>query len=73
MRDGEPFVIGGLTQDNKLSTQGRIPLLSAAPGLSALARNESASSSKTDLYVIVTPHVVRGGEAAAAAALAPGD
>ncbi len=60
VKDGESFIVGGLTQDNKLSTQNRIPLLDRLPGLSALSRNDTATRSKTDLYIIVTPHVVSG-------------
>ncbi|HEX3367536.1 secretin N-terminal domain-containing protein [Phenylobacterium sp.] len=74
VKDGESFIIGGLTQDNSLSTRTKIPALGDIPGLGSLFRNESSTKSKTDLYIIVTPHIVRGRDeaAAAAAALAKG-
>jgi general secretion pathway protein D len=72
VKDGESFIIGGLTQDSRLSTRTKIPALGDIPGLGSLFRNESTTKSKTDLYIIVTPHIVRGRDEAAAAALAKG-
>jgi general secretion pathway protein D len=60
VKDGESFVIGGLSQDNRLSTHGKIPGLGDIPALGSLFRTENASRSKTDLYIIVTPHIVKG-------------
>jgi general secretion pathway protein D len=67
VKDGESFVIGGLIQDSKLSTRTRLPIVGSVPGLGALFSNQSASKAKTDLYIIVTPHIIRGRDAAAAA------
>jgi general secretion pathway protein D len=67
VKDGDSFIIGGLTQDSRLSTRGKVPLLGDLPGLGSLFRNESTTRSKTDLYIIVTPHIVRGRDEAAAA------
>ena len=67
VRDGQSFVIGGLTQDNSLSTQSRLPLIGAIPLLGALLGDETSTQSKTDLYIVVTPHIVKGPDAAAAA------
>jgi general secretion pathway protein D len=67
VKDGESFIIGGLTQDNSLSTRNKIPLIGDVPGLGALFRNQNATQSKTDLYIIVTPHIVKGPDPAAAA------
>ena len=55
VRDGETFVIGGLTQDNKLTTKSKVPLLGDIPlrrqsvpgrALDPLARPSSTSSSR---------------------------
>jgi general secretion pathway protein D len=67
VKDGESFVIGGLTQDNSLSTRNKTPLLGDVPGLGALFKNQNATNSKTDLYIIVTPRIVKGPDPAAAA------
>ena len=60
VRDGNSFVIGGLTQESELSHHNRIPGLGDVPLLGELFKSENTSSSKTDLYIVVTPHVVRG-------------
>ncbi|HEY1876302.1 MAG TPA: hypothetical protein VGG66_02495 [Rhizomicrobium sp.] len=66
VRDGDSFVIGGLTQETELSHHNKIPLLGDVPLLGELFKSENSSSSKTDLYIVVTPHVVRGQDGAAA-------
>lgn len=66
VRDGDSFVIGGLTQEAELSNHDKIPGLGDVPLLGALFRSEHGSSSRTDLYIVVTPHVVTKQEAPAA-------
>ena len=59
VRDGETFVIGGLTQDNVLTTKGRIPILGDIPIAGNLFRFERSTRSKTELYIVITPRIVR--------------
>ncbi len=59
VRDGETFVIGGLTQDNVLTTKGRIPILGDIPIAGNLFRVERSTRSKTELYIVITPRIVR--------------
>ena len=59
VRDGETFVIGGLTLDNALRTRTKVPLFGDIPLLGALFRVDKASKTKTDLYIVITPHIVR--------------
>ena len=59
VRDGETFVIGGLTQDNVLTTKSKIPLLGDIPLAGNLFRVERSTRSKTELYIVITPHIVR--------------
>ena len=59
VRDGETFVIGGLTQENNLTTKGRLPILGDIPLVGTLFRNERSTRSKTELYIVITPHIVR--------------
>ena len=59
VRDGETFVIGGLTIDNALRTRSRVPILGDIPLLGLPFRVDKNNVSKTDLYVVITPHVVR--------------
>ena len=59
VRDGETFVIGGLTQENVLKRKGKVPLLGDIPLAGQLFRTERSTSSKTELYIVITPHIVR--------------
>jgi general secretion pathway protein D len=60
VHDGESFIIGGLTQESELSNHNKLPGLGDIPLLGELFKAENSSSAKTDLYIVVTPHVVRG-------------
>ena len=59
VRDGEAFVIGGLTIDNNLSSKSKVPLFGDIPLVGELFKVDKSSRIKTDLYVVITPHVVR--------------
>lgn len=59
VRDGETFVIGGLTMDNALNSKSKIPILGDIPLLGQAFRVDKSSRSKTDLYIVITPHIVR--------------
>ena len=59
MRDGETFVIGGLTQENVINRKSRIPLLGDIPVVGSIFRQERATRSKTELYIVITPRIVR--------------
>jgi general secretion pathway protein D len=59
VRDGETFVIGGLTVDSDLSTDSKVPALGDVPGLGQLFHNRTDTRSKTDLYIVVTPRIIR--------------
>lgn len=59
VRDGETFVIGGLTQENNLRTKSKIPGFGDIPALGNLFRVNRSTRSKTELYIVITPHIVR--------------
>lgn len=59
VRDGETFVIGGLTQENVLTTKNKVPILGDIPLVGTLFRNERSTSTKTELYIVITPRIVR--------------
>jgi general secretion pathway protein D len=59
VRDGETFVIGGLAQENVLKTRSKVPLLGDVPLLGQAFRVEKSTSSKTELYIVITPRIVR--------------
>jgi len=56
--DGESFIIGGLSQENVIQTKTKVPLLGDIPLLGQAFRTDRKSQSKTELYIVVTPHIV---------------
>jgi general secretion pathway protein D len=58
VRDGDSFVIGGLSQEDTINSHSKVPLLGDVPLLGQLFRKDSATRSKTELYIVVTPHIV---------------
>ena len=58
VRDGDSFVIGGLTQEDVINNKTKIPLLGDIPIVGQAFRTDKRSSSKTELYILVTPHIV---------------
>ena len=59
VRDGETFVIGGLTQDNVISSKSKVPILGDIPLLGLPFRVNKSTRAKTELYIVITPHIVR--------------
>jgi general secretion pathway protein D len=58
VRDGDSFVIGGLSQDDIINTHSKVPLLGDIPLVGQAFRKDSRTNSKTELYIVVTPHIV---------------
>jgi len=58
VRDGDSFVIGGLTQDENINTKTKVPLLGDIPLIGQAFRTDRTTKSKTELYIVVTPHIV---------------
>ncbi len=59
LKDGQTVVIGGLTDRQHESTQGGVPILSSIPILGALFGHVKRSTSETELFLFITPHVIR--------------
>ncbi|MGO8698363.1 MAG: type II secretion system protein GspD [Limisphaerales bacterium] len=57
--DGQTVVIGGLMQNNRSSTDSKIPILGDIPVLGQLFHHKLTSSSKTELIILLTPFVVK--------------
>jgi general secretion pathway protein D len=66
VRDGETFVIGGLTEESDIASHNKVPLLGDLPVLGELFGLRSDTRSKTELYIVVTPHIVTRGDGTAA-------
>jgi len=58
VRDGDSFVIGGLTQDENITNKGKIPILGDIPLIGEAFKTTHSTRARTELYIVVTPHVV---------------
>lgn len=58
LKDGETFILGGLVQNTNKNAVYRNPVLASLPILGALARNSTASKKRTELVVMITPHIM---------------
>jgi general secretion pathway protein D len=57
--NGQTVVIGGMMQNNRTSTDSKIPILGDIPGLGVLFHHKLTSDSKTELIIMLTPYVIR--------------
>jgi general secretion pathway protein D len=62
MKDGETIVIGGLLKDVKSRGRTGIPFLKDIPWLGNLFQRDTNDTSKIELLVFVSAHVVKEGE-----------
>jgi general secretion pathway protein D len=69
VHDGETFVIGGLTEESNITSNTDLPIIGKVPILNELLGMRTWTRAKTDLYIVVTPHIVRGNVAALNAAV----
>jgi type IV pilus assembly protein PilQ len=58
VRDGEPFVVGGLYKDQEKAEKHRVPLLSDIPLLGELFKYKSETRDKTEVAMIVIPYIL---------------
>ena len=59
VKDNETIVMGGLVGDSTEDDVYRVPLLGDIPFLGWLFRTHSNTREKTNMYVFLTPHIVR--------------
>jgi general secretion pathway protein D len=59
VKDKDTIVIGGLVGDSTQDNTYKVPLLGDIPLLGWLFKTNSTSREKTNLYVFLTPHIVR--------------
>ncbi len=62
VRDGESIVIGGLIKDEERLDVRKIPLLGEMPVLGRLFSTNTDEGDNTDLFMTITPVIVRGQE-----------
>lgn len=59
LRDGQTFAIAGLMDNSWVKNTEKVPFLGDIPILGALFRSESLQQNRTELLVLVTPHLVQ--------------
>ncbi len=62
VKDGITIVIGGLRKDEKTDNSEGVPYLSKIPILGFLFRSGTKKVERTELLVLITPHIVSGDE-----------
>jgi type II secretory pathway component GspD/PulD (secretin) len=62
IKDGHALFLGGLIRNKKAKTRSGIPILSRIPILGYLFGSRSWSNEKTEMFVMVTPHVINNVE-----------
>ena len=65
VKDKQTLVIGGLVGDSTDETTTKVPLLGDIPLLGWLFKTKSTAREKTNLFVFLTPHIVRTQQEAA--------
>jgi general secretion pathway protein D len=59
VRDQQTVVIGGLVREMKVDGETKVPVLGDIPVLGILFRQSQKKTQKTDLLLILTPHIIR--------------
>lgn len=60
LRDGETQMLAGLIRDDERQSASHIPGFGKIPLLGKLFSNESNTRTKSEIVLLITPHVVRG-------------
>jgi general secretion pathway protein D len=64
VKDQQTIVIGGLIDDTATDNENKVPALGDIPLLGWLFKNKSKTRNKTNLYVFITPRVIKNPEEA---------
>ncbi|WP_164467398.1 type II secretion system secretin GspD [Caulobacter flavus] len=59
VQDGQTIALGGLIRDNANKARSGVPILGAAPIVGALFGSRDNKRLRTELLVLLTPHVIR--------------
>lgn len=60
IKDAITIIIGGLRKDERTKTVKKIPLIGDIPGLGFFFRSTSDEVKKTELVILLTPHIMSG-------------
>jgi general secretion pathway protein D len=59
MKDGETQILGGLIQDEDRDAANKVPGLGQLPVLGRLFSNHNGDHKKTEIVLMITPHIIR--------------
>ncbi len=59
VKDGQTIVIGGLFRDKVLTSRSQIPLLGDIPFIGVLFRRTADTTTRQEVIVLLTPHVIQ--------------
>lgn len=62
VKDKETVAIGGLIQDTEEDTVSKVPILGDIPLLGWLFKTKSKTRKKTNLMILLTPHIVKNAD-----------
>jgi type II secretory pathway component GspD/PulD (secretin) len=62
LKNNQTLVIGGLIQEDVTRTENKVPLLGDLPLIGGVFRNSQLNSTRNELIIVVTPHVLVDGE-----------
>lgn len=67
VQDGQTIALGGFIRENREFGRSRIPILGRIPVVGALFGNTRTIESRSELIILITPHVLQDFDAAAVA------
>jgi general secretion pathway protein D len=59
VKNGDSVLLGGLMQEQINNTQSKVPLLGDIPLLGRLFRFDSVTKKRTNLLIMLTPHIIK--------------
>jgi len=65
VKDGDTILLGGFIRNSKTGTESGVPLLKDIPLLGKLFKNESSTSKRSELLVLIRPTILKTPEDAA--------
>ncbi|MFH0732327.1 MAG: secretin N-terminal domain-containing protein [Candidatus Omnitrophota bacterium] len=60
IKDGATIILGGMRKEEKTDTTDQVPVLGQIPILGLLFSSSSKGTSRTELLIMITPHIVMG-------------
>jgi general secretion pathway protein D len=59
VKDGQALALGGIIQTTSSASTGQVPFLGDIPLLGTMFKNKGSEAARTELLIIIKPHVIR--------------